>query len=269
MNFRNATIIVAYCIGSMCCLAARGQNPRAPTPKALATVLTSASYGVNHKTIPALQTGPPTLSNTAASGENEPEAMTSGYTVDYGASYLVAITGKSGLLSFAGHNHAVIATKWSAVVDMTPTDMAHSRVTISVETAGLVIDNSDARQRAGLGPGPGPGEIPTIQKRMLSQEVLDARRYPVISFTSAAVEAEGSDHLRVIGEFELHGHRRRVVVPVTYRINGDRMALDSNFVIRQTDYGLTPESVAGGTVKVKDEVAIRIQVVLVRVGHSG
>jgi polyisoprenoid-binding protein YceI len=266
MNYRNAAIIVTYCIGSICCLPARGQNPQAPTPKALATVLTSASYGVNHKTITTLQTGPPKLSNTAASAENEPEAMTSRYTVDYGASYLIAITGKSGLLSFAGHNHAVIATKWSAVVDMTPTDVAHSSVTISVETAGLVIDSSDARQRAGLGAGPGPGEIPTIQKRMLSQEVLDARRYPVISFTSATVEAEGSDHLRVSGEFELHGHRRRVVVPARYRIEGDRMVLGSHFVIRQADYGLTPESVAGGTVKVKDEVVVRIHLELVRIG---
>jgi polyisoprenoid-binding protein YceI len=262
MNLRNAVIIIAYCIGSMVCDPARGQIQKAQTPKALATILTSTGYDINPKTIAARQTNTTTLKNTVVSHKNEPEAMTSRYPVDYGASYLIAITGKSGLFSFAGHNHAVIATKWSAIFDMTPTFMAHSRVIISVETAGLVIDSPEARQKAGLGPGPDRGEIPTIQKRMLSAEVLDIEQYPAIRFTSTAVEAEGTDHLRVSGGYELHGQRHRVVIPVRYRSNGARIALDGEFMIRQTDYGLRSDSVAGGAVKVKDAVVIRKHIVL-------
>jgi polyisoprenoid-binding protein YceI len=262
MNLRNAVIIIAYCIGPMFCLPARGQSQKAQTPKALATILTSIGYDINPTTITARQTNATTLKNTVVSRKNEPEAMPSRYTVDYGASYLIAITGKSGPFSFAGHNHAVIVTKWSAMIHMTPTDMAHSNVIISVEAAGLVIDSSEARQRTGLGPGADPREIPTIQKRMLSGEVLDIQRYPVIKFTSTAVEAEGTDDLRVSGDFELYRHGRRLVAPVHYQSNGARMALDSNLVIRQTDYGLTPESVAGGTIRVKNVVVIRTHIVL-------
>ena len=186
------------------------------------------------------------------------------YTVKRADSFLLAITGKSGLFSFAGHQHAVLATQWSAEIQLNPSELTRSSITLIIPVSSLVIDSTDARSKAGLGSGPSAGDVQTIQQRMFSPEVLDARRYPQIRFVSTAVEAVGADRLRVTGTLEMHGHSRPVTVPIRYEhTESGGVRFSGDFTIRQTEWGMKPETVAGGTVKVKDEVTIRVQVVVV------
>lgn len=182
--------------------------------------------------------------------------------VDYGASYLVAITGTTGLFAFAGHRHGVLASAWSADLKMNLDDLAHSNATITVLTEKLVVDSPTARQKAGLGKGPGESDVSIIQKRMLSSEVLDAAGYPRIKFTTTAIKAQGSGQLQVAGNMQIHGRVHPVAIPVRFHSDGQQTAFDGEFSILQTDYGLKPESVAGGTVKVKDSITIKFHIVL-------
>ncbi|HET9177060.1 MAG TPA: YceI family protein [Terriglobia bacterium] len=182
--------------------------------------------------------------------------------VDYGASYLVAITGTTGLFAFAGHRHAVLASDWSADLKVNPDDLSHASAVITLPTDKLVVDTPAARQKAGLGKGPSESEMRTIQQRMLSSEVLDAARYPQIKFTATAIKAQGSGRLQVTGNMEIHGHSHPVTVQAQYRSDGQQAAFDGEFQIQQTDYGLKPESVAGGTVKVKDAVTLKFHIVV-------
>ncbi|TAM80136.1 MAG: YceI family protein [Acidobacteria bacterium] len=182
--------------------------------------------------------------------------------VDYNASSLIAITGTSGLFAFAGHRHAVLASEWSADLKMNLDDLGRASATITLPAAKLVIDSPAARQKAGLGGGPGDSEVRTIQQRMLSSEVLDAAQYPRIKFTTTAIKAQGSGQLQVTGNMEIHGRSHPVTIQARYRSDGRQTALDGEFEIRQTDYGLRPESVAGGTVKVKNQIAIKFHIVM-------
>jgi YceI-like protein len=96
-----------------------------------------------------------------------------------------------------------------------------------------------------------------VQARMLSAEVLDAERYPTITFASKRVEPTAAGRWRVEGELTLHGTARSISFEValsgtTYR---------GSVRIRQHDFGITPISIAGGTVKVKDEVLIEFAIV--------
>jgi|SRR6185369_8356447 len=183
------------------------------------------------------------------------------YQVQRANSWVVAITDKTGVFSFAAHKHAVLATRWSARLTVHPEDPQTSSATVTVPVSSLVIDSKQARQTAALGSGPSADDIRTIQERMLSPGVLDAKSYPEIQFTTTAIEKEGADRLRVTGEFQMHGHTRTVTIPLHYeRAENSGFILQGEFSIRQTDFGMKPESVAGGTVQVKDEVSIRFRV---------
>ena len=101
----------------------------------------------------------------------------------------------------------------------------------------------------------------TIQKRMLSSEVLDAAKYPQIKFTTTAIKAQRPGQLQVTGNMQIHGRLHPVTVQVRYRSDGKKTEFDGEFTIRQTEYGIKPESVAGGTIRVKDSVSIKFHVV--------
>ena len=253
--------IIAICIPAISMGAGLGSR-KEHRLKAIAATLAASVNGISAPMTNRADRGTGSLLGKPLDANDESKTSSPRYAVDYNSSYLIAITGKSGLFSFAGHNHAVVATRWSANLNLTLPDLAHSGVAISIPVTSLVIDNREARQKAGLGPGPNPADVPTIQQRMLGAEILDVTRFPVIVFRSTSVDLESDNLLRVAGTLQMHGFEHRVLVPVHYRRIEGRMEFDGEFVIRQTDYGLRPESVAGGTIKVNDKVAIRFHVVI-------
>ena len=133
----------------------------------------------------------------------------------------------------------------------------------TIPVASLVVDSTEARHLAGLDAGPSPGDVRKIQDTMLGPEVLDARNYPTIVFTSSSVAA-GASELRVTGRFQMHGQTREITVPVRYTRSPDgSFDFSGEFQIRQTDFGIKPVSVGMGTVNVKNEVRIRFAVTVV------
>jgi polyisoprenoid-binding protein YceI len=91
-------------------------------------------------------------------------------------------------------------------------------------------------------------------------QVLDVAHFPEIRFQSTAVEAKGPDHWIVHGNLALHGKDRPIAVEVILKAGYYRGLA----TLKQTDFGITPVAVAGGTVKVKDEVKIEFEIALVK-----
>ena len=86
---------------------------------------------------------------------------------------------------------------------------------------------------------------------MLS-EVLESERYPDIKFESTLVRSTGENRWMVTGNLTLHG----TVSPVTTDVQKANGAYTGEVRIKQTQFGIKPVSVAGGAVKVKDELKI-------------
>ena len=101
------------------------------------------------------------------------------------------------------------------------------------------------------------GNLEKIQKTMLGPEVLDTEKYPEIRFHSISVEKSGEAGWLVHGELALHGQAHPVAVKVK-KVNGH---YQGDVQILQNDFGITPVSIAGGSVKVKNEVRIEFDVV--------
>ena len=60
---------------------------------------------------------------------------------------------------------------------------------------------------------------------------------------------------------ELHGQRKPITIPATVSVRGDTLTAKGKATIKQSDFGITPISAAGGTVKVKDELAMTFTIV--------
>src|ERR671923_78537 len=75
------------------------------------------------------------------------------YDVDPSQSHILAITHRAGLFSFLGHEHAILATAFSAALCMAANEPERSTLRVTVPTRALVIDSDTARQLAGLGKG--------------------------------------------------------------------------------------------------------------------
>ena len=95
---------------------------------------------------------------------------------------------------------------------------------------------------------------------MLGPEVLDAERHPEIAFRSTAAEPAGAGSWKVQGNLTLHGQTRTVVVEV--REEGGHYVGTSRF--KQTEFGIQPVKVAGGSIRVKDEIRIEFNIQLAR-----
>lgn len=189
--------------------------------------------------------------------------------IDRSQSYIVATTRKGGFLSAfgAGHEHGVLATEWSAEACMDPEVISASRAAVIIPTASLRIDTPQARELAGLeSAGPKPSDVSTIQEKMLGPKVLAAASYPRIRFQVAEVRRNGESALVLKGPLTIRGVTHNISVPVsvsapdtkTYRFEG-------KFQVKQTDYGITPESVAGA-VTVKDQVDVHFVIVATPAG---
>lgn len=116
----------------------------------------------------------------------------------------------------------------------------------------------DARRLRVLDPGLSTSDREKVQTRMLGPDVLDVSRFQWISFHSLESRALDSRRWLVQGELELHGQIRPMAVTVVDE--GGRYKGSATF--KQSDFGITPITIAGGAVKVKDEVRIDFDIVM-------
>jgi len=176
------------------------------------------------------------------------------YAVDAARSSVVIHVGRSGVFSFAGHTHTVVAPALQGRVVAVEGDLSRSAVHLSFETARLTV----------LERGEPAGDAPKVQEAMLGPKVLDAGRFPAITFESTAVAGTrsrpGAYRLTVQGTLTLHGVTRPVTLPLAVEVGGDGLEATGRMTVRQTDYGIDPVSVAG-VVKVKNEIAIEYTIV--------
>lgn len=163
--------------------------------------------------------------------------------------------GKAGALSFAaGHSHRIEAPiRGTLSVDPEHPEQAVARFEIRATDLTVMKD------------GEPPQDVPKVQETMAGERVLDVARYPTVSFQSRTVDLRhrrgGVLELTITGDLTLHGTTRSISVPVHAEIASDTVTARGTFLVKQTDYGMTPVKVAGGMVAVKDEMKIRFAVV--------
>jgi hypothetical protein len=152
---------------------------------------------------------------------------------------------KAGVLSAFGHDHEIAAPIAGGTVDVT----AH---TVALHTSARALAVKD--------PGVSEKDRAQIQSTMLGPEVLDAEHNPEIAFRSTSVAAAGEGSWKVQGNLTLHGESH----PVTVDVRETSGHYEGTARLKQTEFGMKPVKVGGGTVRVKDEVEIQFNIHLAR-----
>ncbi len=164
--------------------------------------------------------------------------------IDTAHSRLTVHVGKTGAFSGLGHVHEISAPIARGEVQ-TSKPFA---VRFDVNAAAMKVVDPDESEK----------DRADVQKTMLGAEALDVARFPEIQFVSGAVEEIGESHWRIHGSLTLHGQTKPIVLETTLEKGHYRGTAS----VIQSSFGITPIKVAGGTIKVKDEVQIEFDVVL-------
>jgi polyisoprenoid-binding protein YceI len=150
--------------------------------------------------------------------------------------------GKSGLFSAAGHEHWVLAPIAEGAFEEGPSSSFSFRV--DSRQMKLEEDKSlSAEQQAEV-------------ERTMQTQVLESEKYPDIRFRSTSIEPASQDSWVVHGELSLHGQTR----PLSTTVHKQENAYVGRCQIKQSDFGIQPVRVAGGMVRVKDELDIQFSV---------
>lgn len=163
--------------------------------------------------------------------------------IDVERSMLTVRVFKAGLFRAFADNHTIQAPISEGSLD----DSATPNVQLTI----------DARRMKVLDPGLSSKDREDVQTRMLGPDVLDTSRFAQIRFRSTAVQRLDADRWLVRGNLELHGQIHQIALTVAL----ERGHYKGSTTLRQSDFAITPISIAGGTVRVKDEVTIEMDIV--------
>jgi len=165
--------------------------------------------------------------------------------IDTQKSVLTVHVYKAGVFSAFGHDHEIAAPIAHGTVNIVTREVELYINTAALEVRDASISDKDRKE---------------IQSTMLGPDVLDARANAQLIFRSTTAETTGASAWRLNGDLTVHGETRPVIVRV--RENSGHYVGTSTF--KQTDFGIKPIKVAGGLVRVKDEIQIEFDVQLAR-----
>jgi len=161
--------------------------------------------------------------------------------MDVDKSVLTIRVYKSGLFSAFAHDHEIRAPIQSGSFDE-----QKRAVEFKVRSAELKV----------LDPDGSDSERSQVQHTMLSPKVLDPEKFPEVAFHSTAIDLAGDGKWSVQGLLTLHGETR----PVKVEVAGGNGIYRGSARLRQTEFKITPVTIGGGSIKVKDEVRIEFEI---------
>jgi polyisoprenoid-binding protein YceI len=175
------------------------------------------------------------------------------YILDKSASRFTVRAFATGMLAAMGHNPTIAIRSFTGEADFGADAPEKSSLKIEVRADSLeVTDEIKSSDRKEI-------------ERLMNQKVLESSNYPEIVFAGNATSAEelGEGRYRVTmnGSLTLHGETRGLPVTAQVSVTGDMLRAYGEFSLLQSDYGIAPVSVAGGALKLKDELKFAFDVV--------
>jgi polyisoprenoid-binding protein YceI len=175
------------------------------------------------------------------------------FIIDGRASRFTVRAFATGMLSAMGHNPTIGIRDFSGEMRFDAARLKASDFRLAVKSASLSVqdDISDKDRR----------EI----ERLMNQEVLEPGKFPEILYEASEISVtklgEGLFAASLNGNLTLHGVTR--VEPIQTRVMWmDHMLRASGeFSLIQSDYGIKPISVAGGALKIKDELKFQFEII--------
>ncbi len=175
------------------------------------------------------------------------------YVIDGRASRFTVQAFATGMLARMGHNPTIGIRDFSGEMNFDPDKLQAGGFHLIIKTASLSVqdDISDKDLR----------EI----ERLMHKEVLETAKFPEIVYDASSVSvAKMADALysaTLNGNLTMHGVTRNQQIAVRVASFGTMLRASGDFLLDQTDYNIKLVSVAGGTLKLKDELKFSFEIV--------
>jgi polyisoprenoid-binding protein YceI len=176
------------------------------------------------------------------------------YRLDAAASTFTVQAFAEGLFSAFGHDPVIGVKEFQGEASFVPGTFENASLKLTVNANALrVVNDLKEKDRQDI-------------ERMMREEVLETRKYPEISFQSTNVSlsriGEGRYRARVIGDLTLHGvTQNNVWISGEVTAKDDGLRAKGDCALKQSDYKIKLVSVAGGTLKIKNEVKCSFDIV--------
>ena len=175
------------------------------------------------------------------------------YVMDARASRFTVQAFAAGVLAAMGHSPLIGIRDFSGDVTFSSETLEGNGLHISIKSSSLGVQNdiSDKDRR----------EI----ERLMNEQVLETAKYPEIVFDvpsfTATKMGESLYSADLQGNLTLHGVTNRQPVTARVAVFGDMLRASGAFTLSQTDYQIKLVSVAGGALKVKNDLKFSFEIV--------
>lgn len=181
------------------------------------------------------------------------ETGTDRYVFDGRASRFTVRAFATGLLSAMGHNPTIGIRDFGGEMRFNPDALEADSFRLAIQTSSLgVLDDISDKDRREI-------------ERLMNQEVLETAKFPEILYETSSISViKMSDMLYAAtlnGNLTLRGITRRQPVSARVSLLGSMLRASGDFTLNQTDYGMKLVSVAGGALKLKDELKFSFEIV--------
>jgi polyisoprenoid-binding protein YceI len=177
-----------------------------------------------------------------------PIAATTVYVLDPGVSRFIARAFATGLFASMGHNPSFAIRQFAGEAKFAADAPEQASVRIVVQSGSLELTDqvSDKDRR----------EI----ERTTRSEVFDTTRFPEIVFeaSSPSLSKGGEGHYwaNITGKLTIRGITQAQQITAQVSVTENQLRANGEFTVRQSSFGIKPVSVAGGTLKIKDDVKV-------------
>ena len=182
------------------------------------------------------------------------ESASAVYVIDARRSRFTVQTFAAGILSAMGHNPTIGIRTFSGEAEFNPDTPEANGFRLTIQSSSLSVqdDISDKDRR----------EI----ERVMKVDALEIEKYPEIRYeTTSPIAINKIDSslfsATLNGSLTFRGVSRVELIPVRIMSMGEMLRASGEFTLRQSNYQIKPVSVAGGALKLKDELKFSFEMV--------
>jgi polyisoprenoid-binding protein YceI len=175
------------------------------------------------------------------------------YVIDGRASRFTVQAFATGMLARMGHNPTIGIRDFSGEMTFNPDKLEAGSLRLVIKAVSLSVqdDISDKDLR----------EI----ERLMKEEVLETTKFPEILYEAPSISvtkmADALYSATLNGKLTMHGVTSNQPIAVRVALFGSMLRASGNFSLDQTDYNIKLVSVAGGALKLKDELKFSFEIV--------
>jgi polyisoprenoid-binding protein YceI len=175
------------------------------------------------------------------------------YAIDPKASQFTVQAFASGLISAVAHSPKIAIRGYRADVSFVPDTLSDATLKFVIRSGSLeVLDDLREADRREL-------------HRVMYDDVLEIKRFPEVAFESSYIGIErlrdNLNRVNVEGKLSLHGVTNGQTFFSQVAFGVDSFRAYGEFSLLQSDYGIRIASIAGGTLKLQDELKFNFYMV--------